>query len=75
LLFGSLIAVVGAVYCFSPNTIVRQVQSARHGRMLLHFALPIELREPFLTVKQVRSTGLGLFVLGGWFVLAAIFSM
>jgi hypothetical protein len=42
------------------------------GPMLLHFALPIRPREGRITVRQVRSTGLGLFMLSAWFLLVAI---
>ena len=71
LLFGFLIALVAAVYC-KPQIIVRQTQTARHPSVLLHFALPIELRDGRLTTRQVRSTGLGLFLLSAWFLRVAI---
>jgi len=76
LLFGSLIAFVAAIYCFKPDMIVRQTsQTARRGPALLHFALPIRPSGGRLTVRQVRSTGLGLFLLSAWFLLVAIMSI
>ena len=76
LLFGSLIAFVAAVYCFKPDMIVRQAnQSGRPAPVLLHFALPIRPRGGRLTARQVRSTGLGLFLISAWFLLVAITSM
>jgi hypothetical protein len=76
LLFGSFIALVATVYCAKPDMIVRQAnQKARPAPVLLHFALPIQLRGGLLTAQQVRSTGLGLFLLGAWFLLVAITSM
>jgi hypothetical protein len=59
-----------------PDMIVRQVnETARRTPKLLHFALPIQPREGRLTVRQVRSTGLGLFLLSSWFLLVAIMSV
>ena len=74
LLFGSVIELLGSVYCFKPNMILRQIDETRPPR-LLHFALPIELRYGILTTRQVRGTGLGLLLLGAWFLLVAITSM
>jgi hypothetical protein len=72
LLFGLFTAFLAAVYCFKPEMIVRQANdTARRRPMLLHFALPIR-REGRITVRQVRSTGLGLFLLSAWFLLVAI---
>ena len=71
LLFGSLIASVGSIYCFRPEMIVRQINETGAPR-LLHFALPIELRHGGLTTRQVRGTGLGLLLLGAWFLLVAV---
>jgi hypothetical protein len=74
LLFGSLIALLGSVYFFKPDMVVRQINET--GRLrLLHFALPIELRHGVLTTRQVRGTGLGLLLVGAWFLLVAITSM
>jgi len=72
LVFGSLIAFVAAIYCFRPEMIVRQTETRRRPPVLLHFALPIELQDRRLTAQQVRSTGLGLFLLSAWFLLVAI---
>jgi hypothetical protein len=67
-LFGLFTAFLAAVYCFKPEMIVRQANdTARRRPMLLHFALPIRPREGHITVRQVRSTGLGLFMLSAWF--------
>jgi hypothetical protein len=74
LLFGSLIAVVAAVYSFKPDMIVRQA-AIRRAPTLLHFALPIRPRGGRLTARQVRNTGFGLFLLSAWFLLVAITSM
>jgi len=74
LLFGSLIALLGSIYCFKPDMIVRQIYENGRAR-LLHFALPIELRHGVLTTRQVRGTGLGLLLLGAWFLLVALPSM
>lgn len=74
LLFGSLTALLGSVYCFKPQMIVRQSYKIGSPR-LLHFALPIELRHGVLTARQVRATGLGLLLLSAWFLLVAITSM
>jgi hypothetical protein len=63
---------LGAVYCFNPNMIVRQANDVGHRTpRLLHFALPIRPRGARITARQVRSTGLGLLLLGAWFLLAA----
>jgi hypothetical protein len=63
---------VGAVYCFNPDMIVRQANDAADRTpRLLHFALPIRSRDGRITARQVRSTGLGLLLLGAWFLLAA----
>ena len=76
LLLGCMIAALGAVYCFKPDMIVRQAnETARRTPKLLHFALPIQPREGRLTVRQVRGTGLGLFLLSSWFLLVAIMSI
>jgi hypothetical protein len=73
LLFGLFTAFLAAVYCFKPEMIVRQANdTARRRPMLLHFALPIRPREGRINVRQVRSTGLGLFLLSAWFLLVAI---
>lgn len=72
LVFGSLTGFVAAIYCFRPDMIVRQTQTPRRPPVLLHFALPIELRNGRLTAQQVRSTGLGLFLLSAWFLLVAV---
>ena len=75
LLFGLVTAFFAAIYCFKPDMIVRQAdQPARRTPRLLHFALPIR-REGRITVRQVRSTGLGLFLLSAWFLLVAIMSI
>jgi len=66
-------AALGAVYCFKPDLIVRQVNDAAHRRpRLLHFALPIRPRDGRITARQVRNCGLGLFLLSAWFLLAAL---
>ena len=76
LLFGLMTAFFAAVYCFKPDMIVRQVnETAQRTPKLLHFALPIQPREGRITVRQVRSTGLGLFLLSAWFLLVAIMSI
>ena len=76
LLFGLLIALVAGVYCFKPEMVVRAIsQPARRVPVLLQFALPIAPRDGRLTVRQVRGTGLGLFLLSAWFLLAGILSM
>jgi len=76
LLFGSLIALVAAIYCFKPDLIIRQAnQTNRRAPVLLLFALPIRPRGGQLTIRQVRSTGLGLFLLSAWFLLVAIASL
>lgn len=76
LLFGSVTAFFGAVYCFKPDMIVRQANdTARRTPRLLHFALPIRPSEGRITVQQVRRTGLGLFLLSSWFLLVAITSI
>jgi len=72
LLFGSFIACVAAVYCFRPDMIVRQTETRQRPPVWLHFALPIVRREGPLTARQVRRTGLGLFLLSAWFFLVAI---
>jgi hypothetical protein len=76
LLFGLVTAFFAAVYCFKPDMIVRQVNE-NPGRTpkLLHFALPIRPRAGRITVRQVRSTGLGLFLISAWFLLVAILSI
>ena len=74
LLFGSLIALLGSVYYFKSDMIMRQINEAGRPR-LLHFGLPIELRHGVLTTRQVRGTGLGLLLLGAWFLLVAFTSM
>jgi hypothetical protein len=76
LLFGLVTAFFAAVYCFTPDRIVRQVnENAGRRPKLLHFALPIQPREGRITVRQVRSTGLGLFLISTWFLLVAIMSI
>jgi predicted lysophospholipase L1 biosynthesis ABC-type transport system permease subunit len=76
LLLGLVTAFFAAVYCFKPDMIVRQVnETARRTPKLLHFALPIQPREGRITVRQVRSTGLGLFLLSAWFLLVAILAI
>ena len=63
-------------FCFKPDMIVRQAnETARRAPKLLHFALPIQPREGRITVRQVRRTGLGLFLLSAWFLLVAIMSI
>jgi len=70
LILGLLIAVPAAIYCFKPDMIVRQANETPHRSFrLLHFALPIAPREGRITARQVRSTGLGLFLLSAWFLL------
>ena len=74
LLFGLVTAFFAAVYCFKPDMIVRQVnEDAGRTPKLLHFAL--QPREGRITVRQVRSTGLGLFLISAWFLLVAILSI
>jgi hypothetical protein len=76
LLFGLLIGFFAAVYCLKPHMIVRHFsENARRTPRLLHFALPIRPREGCITVRQVRSTGLGLFLLSAWFLVVAIMSI
>ncbi len=76
LLFGLVTVFFAAVYCFKPDMIVRQANdTARRTPRLLHFALPIQPREGRITVRHVRSTGLGLFLLSAWFLLLAIMSI
>jgi len=72
LLLGCIMAVLGAVYCFNPDMIVRQAHDVEHRPpRLLHFALPIRPRDGRITAGQVRGTGLGLLLLSAWFLLAA----
>jgi len=72
LLFGCVTAVLGVVYCFKADMIVRQANDVAHrAPRLLQFALPIRPRDGRITARQVRSTGLGLFLLSTWFLLAA----
>ena len=76
LLFGLVTAFFAVVYCFKPDIIARQVnEDAGRTPKLLHFALPIQPREGRITVRQVRSTGLGLFLISAWFLLVAILSI
>jgi hypothetical protein len=76
LLFGLVTVFFAAVYCFKPGMIVRQAnETARRAPRLLHFALPIQPGEGHITVRQVRRTGLGLFLLSAWFLLVAIISI
>jgi hypothetical protein len=76
LLFGLLIALVAGVYCFKPEMVVRAIsEPARRVPVLLQFALPIAPRDGRLTVRQVRRTGMGLFLLSAWFLLAGILSV
>jgi len=73
LLLGCVMAAFGAVYCFKPDLIVRQVNDVPDGTLrLLHFALPIRIRDGRITARQVRNTGLGLLLLSAWFLLAAL---
>jgi hypothetical protein len=73
MLLGCVMAALGAVYCFKPDLIVRQVNDVPHGTpRLLHFALPIRPRDGRITARQVRNTGLGLLLLSAWFLLAAL---
>src|SRR5215471_15412652 len=68
LALGSVTAFLATVYCLKPDMIVRQVSEAEgHTRKLLHFALPIRWREGRVTAQQVRSTGIGLFLLSAFF--------
>ena len=72
LLLGCVIAALGAVYCFKPDMIVRQVNDVTNRTpRLLHFALPVRPRDGSITARQVRSSGLGLLLLSAWFLLAA----
>ena len=76
LLLGCIMAALGAVYCFNPDMIVRQAHDVAHRTpRLLHFALPIRLRDGRITARQVRSTGLGLLLLSAWFLLAAFLAI
>jgi hypothetical protein len=76
LLFGLVTGFFAAVYCFKPDMIVRQVnETPRRTPKLLHFALPIQPSEGRITFRQVRSTGLGLFLISAWFLLVAIMSI
>ena len=76
LLFGLVTAFFATVYGFRPDMIVRQVnENAPRRPRLLHFALPIQPSEGRLTVRQVRNTGLGLFLISAWFLLVAIMSI
>jgi len=69
-------AALGAIYCFKPDMIVRQAnETARRTPSLLHFALPIKPRGGRITVRQVRGTGLGLFLLSAFFFIVAITSI
>ncbi len=71
-----MIAVLGAVYCFKTDMIVRQANDvARRTPRLLHFALPIRPREGSITARQVRNTGLGLLLLSAWFLLAGLIGL
>jgi hypothetical protein len=68
LALGSVTAFLATVYCFKPDMIVRQVNEPEgHTRKLLHFALPIRWREGRVTVRQIHSTGIGLFLLSAFF--------
>jgi hypothetical protein len=72
LLLGCVMAALGTVYCFKPDTIVRQANDVtQRTPRLLHFALPIRPRDGRITARQVRSTGLGLLLISAWFLLAA----
>ena len=76
LLFGLVTAFFAAVYCFKPDMIVRQANdTAWRTPKLLHFALHIQPRGGRITGRQVRSTGLGLFLLSAWFLVLAIMSI
>ena len=76
LALGSLTAFLATVYCFKPDMIVRQVTEAEgRTRKLLDFALPIRWREGRITARQVRSTGLGLFLLSAFFLIVALTSI
>ena len=74
LLFGLTTGFFAAAYCFKPEMIVRQANE-RAGFRLLHFALPIRPRGGVLTVRQVRNTGFGLFLLSAFFLVVAIMSI
>jgi len=71
-LLGAFIALIGAVYCSKPDMIVRQNETTQRPPVLLHFALPITRRDARLTARQVRNTGLGLLLLGAWFLIVGI---
>ena len=76
LALGSVIAFFATVYCFKPDMIVRQVNEAGgRTRKLLHFALPIRWREGRITAQQVRSTGIGLYLLSAFFLIVAVTTM
>jgi predicted lysophospholipase L1 biosynthesis ABC-type transport system permease subunit len=76
LALGLVTAFLATVYCFKSDMIVRQVnQTEGRTRKLLHFALPIRWRESRITARQVRSTGLGLFLLSAFFLIVAITSI
>ena len=76
LALGSVTAFLATVYCFKPDMIVRQVNEAGgRTRKLLHFALPIRWREGRITAQQVRSTGIGLYLLSAFFLIVAITTM
>jgi len=73
LALGSVTAFLAIVDCFKPDMIVRQVNEAGgETRKLLHFALPIRWRGGRVTAQQVRSTGIGLFLLSAFFLIVAI---
>jgi len=76
LILGLFIAVPAAIYCFNPDMIVRQANETKDRSFrLLHFALPIAPREGRITVRQVRNTGMGLFLLSAWFLLLAFLAI
>ena len=76
LALGSVTAFLAIIYCFKPDMIVRQVNEAEgETRKLLHFALPIRWRGGRVTAQQVRSTGIGLFLLSAFFLIVGITSI
>jgi len=76
MILGLLIAVPAAIYCFKPDMIVRQANETAHrSPRLLFFSLPIVARQGRITARQVRSTGLGLFLLSAWFLLLAFLTI
>jgi len=71
LLLDCVMADLGTVYCFKPDMIVRQANGVTNGApRLLHFALPIRLRDSRITPRQLHSIGFRLLLLSAWFLLA-----